>query len=837
MKQALLISALTCALLISAFGQQQQNIPNASPQPTPPAEPLPPPPATSRSPDTQKEDPDVVRITTNLVQLDATVTDRDGKQVTDLKPEDFEILENGKPQTITNFSYNTTYSIPANAPATPVLSAKERAAAPPVQIGQLQPEQVKRAIALVVDDLRMSDEGINMTRQALRKYVDEQTQPGDLVAILRTSGGMGALQQFTTNREQLYAAIERVRGIARAGGRAGAFSSVNILDRIETQMTIGISNENVESEANRRARLGSVSGASQSSLRGVDQARVQDINEFRDTLFAVGTLGALNYVVRGLRDLPGRKAVVLFSDGISIFSSDSSAGDRNERVLEALRQLVDRANRASVVFYAIDTRGLQPTGVQAADSTSGGALVNDPGGGVSALGGVGNITSDLVGRQVLGGRSAELFEGQNGLNYLASNTGGLAVFNNNDLNRGIRKALDDIGGYYLIGYRPDETTFDPSSGHRRFNTWTIKLKNHPNLKERTRSGFINVEDQARDKKRTPGEELMAALLSPFSARGINLQLSSFFLNDATIGSTMRSVILMDADKLTFTKQPNGTQQTVLNIIGITLGDAGQVVDKVTLVEKINVSPENLERFRREGMVYGLNVPISKPGAYLLRIAVRDAASGRVGSASQFIEVPDVNKDRLTLSSLVIAGNNQEGGGGKPLTTAELIKSVLASRGSAPPATSAPEPTPSNSAASPAASSSASSGTPSIVAGGEGMIGTEDAQAGPASRRFRTRMFLNYACVIYNAQNDKAKRTQYTSQVRLFHDGQEVFVGKQEPLDMRVQKDMTRLVVSRRVYLGTILTPGDYVLHVTVTEPATSGKPRTATRWIDFKIVS
>jgi hypothetical protein len=118
-----------------------------------------------------------------------------------------------------------------------------------------------------------------------------------------------------------------------------------------------------------------------------------------------------------------------------------------------------------------------------------------------------------------------------------------------------------------------------------------------------------------------------------------------------------------------------------------------------------------------------------------------------------------------------------------------------------------------------------------------MIGTEDAQAGPASRRFRTRMFLNYACVIYNAQNDKAKRTQYTSQVRLFHDGQEVFVGKQEPLDMRVQKDMTRLVVSRRVYLGTILTPGDYVLHVTVTEPATSGKPRTATRWIDFKIVS
>jgi hypothetical protein len=558
----------------------------------------------------------------------------------------------------------------------------------------------------------------------------------------------------------------------------------------------------------------------------MDQSRIESVSEFRDALFTVGTIGALNFVVRGLKDLPGRKAVVLFSDGISIFGSDSG-GDRNQRVLSAMRQLIDRANRASVVFYAIDTRGLQPLW-SASDNTTGGALVDNPVGPPSSLTGVGTITPDLIGQQVLGARSAEMFEGQNGLNYLATNTGGLAVFNNNDLNRGIRRALEDIGGYYLIGYRPDEETLDLSTGQRKFNTWDIKVKNRPNLKVRTRSGFIGGEDEQRNKKRTAGEQLMAALVSPFSARDLNLQLSSFFLNDETLGSTMRSVVLMDANKLTFKQLPDGRSETVLHIVGVTVGDDGKIIDQVTKLEKIAVSAENLERFRREGMVYGLNVPISKPGAYLLRIAVRDAGSGRIGSASQFIEVPNVNKDRITLSSLVIAGNISEGIA-KPKTTTDLLKALL-SRPATPGAA-----TPGGSAETPSAATTPSA-PPPIAAGGEGMIGTEDPEAGPASRRFKTRMFLNYACVIYNTKVEATKRPPYVSQVRLFHDGKEVFVGKLEPLDMSKQKDMKRLVVARRVYLGTVLEPGDYVLHVTVSESGVPDKSRQATRYIDFKLV-
>lgn len=808
--------ALAFAVFTTTLAQQPQSKPVPTPPPTQPA----------REPSKVEEssdDDDVVRITTKLVQVDAVVTDRDGKQVTDLKAEDFEINENGRPQTITNFSYINTAPQAPPAKTTEAVAAtpttkKDRASAPPIPSAQLRPEQVKRAIGLVVDDLRMSGEGISMARQALRKYVDEQMQPGDLVAIIRTSTGIGSLQQFTNDRQQLYNAIDHIRQIARAGARAGAFSSVNMLDRLETQVSESLPGENT---ADRRQREGAISAAAQSSMRGVEGSRVEGINEFRDTLFTVGTLGALNFVVRGLRELPGRKAVVLFSDGISIFNSDSKSGDRNERVLAALRQLVERANRASVVFYAIDTRGLQPTGFTAADTTSGGAIVSDASG-TGALTGIGSITPDLVGTQVFGNRSGEMFEGQNGLSYLSRETGGLALFNNNDLNRGIGRALDDISGFYLIGYRPEESTFDPGTGQRHYNTWSIKVKGRPNLRVRSRAGFMGIPEEESRKPRTRAEQLLATLLSPFGANGINLQLTSFFLNDPTLGSTMRSVILMDANKLTFTKQADGQMQTIVEIIGVTLGETGQIIDQVSRVEKISVSPAVLERFQREGMVYGLNVPVSKPGGYLLRVAVRDSASDRIGSASQYVEVPNVNKDKLTLSSLVIAGNVLEGAA-KPKTTADLLKSLLGRHG--------PSGSSSSSAAAPA-----SSATPAVVAGGEGMLGNEDPQAGPASRRFRTRMFLNFACVIYNTKRDSSKRPQLTTQVRLFHEGQQVFIGEPVPLDMSQQKDMARLVVARRLFLGTILTPGDYILHLTVTDSSAAGSPKTATRWLDFKIV-
>jgi VWFA-related protein len=133
-----------------------------------------------------------LRVTVNLLQVDAVVTDRKGRHVTDLKTEDFEIRQDGKPQRVTHSTYIRTG--PPGTPAAQPKTAPPRGSLPPPVVKR---EQAQRTIAVIVDDLGLTFESMVCVRQALKTFVDVQMQPGELVAILRTSGDVGALQQLT----------------------------------------------------------------------------------------------------------------------------------------------------------------------------------------------------------------------------------------------------------------------------------------------------------------------------------------------------------------------------------------------------------------------------------------------------------------------------------------------------------------------------------------------------------------------------------------------------------------------------------------------------------------
>jgi VWFA-related protein len=156
------------------------------------------------------EGDDVVRITTNLVQFDAVVTDGDGRQVTNLTADDFEIREDGRPKRITSFSYVELY------PGMPA-GARTKGAAPPSVVTRdvppptrLRADKVRRAVALVVDDGYMSFGSLGAVREALKKFVAERYEPNDLIGVFRTGGGNGLFQQFTSDRNQLALAVSRL---------------------------------------------------------------------------------------------------------------------------------------------------------------------------------------------------------------------------------------------------------------------------------------------------------------------------------------------------------------------------------------------------------------------------------------------------------------------------------------------------------------------------------------------------------------------------------------------------------------------------------------------------
>jgi VWFA-related protein len=746
MKKQILISALACQLILGQFtltGFAQ--LPSSSP----PGQRRPKPPQTNQQQPARPSEEETVRITTNLVQVDAVVTDKDGKPVTDLQPEELQILEDDKPQKITNLSYVTLASVGVSKPAEPAKPFDKNAVpTPPVR---LRPDQVHRTMALVVDDLGLSFESAHYVREALKKFLDQQMQPDDLVAIIRTGGGIGALQQFTSDKRQLYAAVEKVKWNPQGRGGIAVFAPIS------------------KDPAN-AAPLSANGNADDR----VDALKGGTIDEFREELFAVGTLGAVNYIVRGLRELPGRKSVVLISDGLKIFNKSDQAG--STRILTALRRLTDLANRASVVIYTLDARGLQTLGFSAADSTAG-------------------MTTEQIERS-LSDRRTDFFESQNGLNYLAVQTGGFAIRNTNDLNSGIKRVIEDQRGYYLIGYRPDESTFDEVSGRIKFHKLSLKVTRTGKFNVRMRNGFYGItDDEARPAQPGGAQQMIGALTSPFGSAGVRLKLTSLFANDEKGGSFMRSMLHVSGRDLTFTEEPDGWHKAVFDILVVTFGDNGIVVDQIGRTHTVRIRGKAYERVLSDGLTYNIIVPVKKAGAYQLRTALRDVPSARVGSASQFIEVPDVKKDRLTLSGVMVRG------------------------------------------ISPQAFSEGGNDLSGQGESADDTIDESDPNASPAVRQFNLGLIMVYGVIVYNAQLDKSTgKPQLQTQMKLYRDGREVFTGKEVAFDVGSQPDLKRLGATGAVQLGTQMDPGEYVLQVIVTDLLRKDKYRVASQWTDFEIV-
>ncbi len=676
----------------------------------------------------------VIRITVTLVQIDAVVTDRNGRHVADLKAEDFEIRQDGRPRQITHFSYIPTEAPPAPRPAEPADRADP--AAPPAPAVPLRPEQVRRTIAMVVDDCAMSFESTVQVRDALKKFVDQQIQPGDLVAILRTCAGAGAFQQFTSDKRLLAAAIDRVRW--NMLGRGGVSAVAPIEDDVIAEAAAAAGEED--------PRLGA--------------------EEFREEYFSVGTLGTLRFLVSALRELPGRKSVVLFSDGIRILNREGV----NSRITDALQQLTDLANRSSVVLYSIDARGLQTLSLTASDR-------------------VGSMTTARLGVAVRQRRD-QFYDSQDGLANLARETGGLFLKDTNDLAGAVRQVIDDQKGYYLIGYNPDDSTFGRKPGRELFHRISVHVM-RPGLRVRTRNGFFGVpDDLARPTTRDRNQRLFTALTSPLASTGVHLRLTSLFANNQQDGSFLRSMLHIDGRDLTFSPDEGDRQKAVIDVLAITFGGNGAEVDRSSRTYTLRAGPSAIKRILASGLAYTINLPVKKPGAYQLRIAVRDAASERVGSANQFVEVPDLTKGRLTLSGMSV--------------TAEPPGMRKAAAAAPPPAQA------------------------------EGAAEDVETHGTAALRIFRPGTSLIYALQIFNAKLDPAGHPQIETYMRVFRDGKRIYSTKPEPVPAG-QKDLKRLLTAGRLELSPAAVSGDYVLQVVVTDTLADPKRRTASQWIDFEL--
>ena len=369
---------------------------------------------------------------------------------------------------------------------------------------------------------------------------------------------------------------------------------------------------------------------------------------------------------------------------------------------------------------------------------------------------------------------------------MARETGGLAILNNNDLSGGVRRILLDQS-YYLIGYEPDSDTFDPAK--RKFNSLTVKVL-RKGASVRYRSGFFNVADKPAEQvspaDATPQAQLENALVSPFAVSGIDLRLNALFGNDAKQGSFVRSLLHINVGDLKFTDEKDGTKKAIFEVLAMSFGDNGQIVDQLAKSYTVSLKPAAFNRAKAEGFVYDFAFPVKKAGAYQYRVAIRDAQGGRVGSASQFIEVPNLTKKHLATSSIILEN-----------ISAEQWRKIADTSGVHQPTNAASD---------------------------------------TALRRVKIGSVLRYGFEIYNAKFDTAKQPTVQTKVRVFRDGKLILDGKDTPLELNGQSDMQRLKAAGAIAIGDKLLPGDYILQIIVTDTLAKPKDQIATQFVQFEVV-
>jgi VWFA-related protein len=484
----------------------------------------------------------VFRVTTTVVQIDAEVTDSKGKHVTNLGAEDFEVFLDRKPQPITNFSYVNLDS--------PTVNQAAIASAPNGSVAVIRPENVRRSMVVLVDDLTLSFQSMHYVRQTLRNFVEHQMQPGDLVAIWQTGHADGVFQQFTFDKHILNAAIDNLHW--------------------------NIRNENLMAYT---------------------------------PLLPLATLDRL---VDELRETGGRKAVVFLTDGIGglapVYDSFSGAsfGAGGSRAIEEVHRLLDKANRAGVVIHAVDARGLQ------------------------AGGGAG--------------------PSQVWLQIFAESTGGLCTVNSNGYAEAMQRIEEDQKGYYLIGFRaPEGLATEQDAKKPENHSIQLKVKNKA-LHVRTRAGFIGQTDEAaRPKADTPEIQMSRAVYSLYSASGIHMRLTPQYTLTAKGRPVVHNLLYVDLHDVSFHPDPFGDLWADLDLMVMAQAYQSDTVKRSHHMA-IHGNTEQVRQFRERGLALSMDVPVKHTGPYQIRSAVRDSSSGALGSAGQYLDIPNLKKNHIVLTT-------------------------------------------------------------------------------------------------------------------------------------------------------------------------------------------
>ena len=668
-----------------------------------------------------KSQDDVVRVYTELVQTDVMVFDKGGRFVDGLTKQNFELRIDGKPRPIEGFEIIT-----AGSDEESQLAAARGATT--LNLKRPVPLDRGRIVFFYLDDYHMDLAGMVAAKKVIMTFIEKEMGQNDQAAIASASGQIGFLQQLTGDRKILKRAVDRL---------SPKSYSVRDFDRppmseYEALLIDRLDREVFEFFVTETIRLNP--GMSRDSAGHMVRARAQAVQS-QAARINDNTLNGLQRLVKTAKDLPGRKLLFFLSGG---FLMENRRGDS----VSQLRDITNASGKSGVVIYSMDTRGL----VASLHDIS----VEKP--------------FDPFG-QLSRSTHGELAATQDGMNALAVDTGGKAIFNTNDLKKGLAPAIKETSTYYLLAWKPEAE----AQKERRFRNLEVRLVDRPDLTVRVRKGYFDVDppapvvakDAAQHPKPTSAPaKLRESIMAPYPERGLPILLSADYYDIADKGPILSTAIQVPGEFLVFGEQPDGKVQAIIDVSGVYYDEKG--VARSSFIERIVTTAPDLERAKSYSNDMTFTYPAKlPPGLYQVRVAARDDKSGRIGSAHAWIEIPDLAKKKLTMSTLLLGERTQA-----------MMKNVSDPAGVSPIALS-------------------------------------------ASHRFSRASTLRFLIFAYNTTVSPAdQKPDVAVQVQVIRDNQPVITTALRKISTDGVLDLMRLPYAAEIPLNDLL-PGRYLLQVTL----------------------
>lgn len=528
------------------------------------------------------------------VEVDALVTDEQGRFVPDLRKEDFQIFEDGKPQTIASFALveipveRNERPLFASVPIEPDVQSNERPFA-------------GRMYVMVLDDLHTAPLRAQLVKRAARQFIERHLGANDLMAIVHTDGRSGSAQDFTGSKRLLLAAVDQFMGRKLESATLAR----------NTEYFRGTSTGN----------------------------RIDDPFEAERAFNARSTIRALNQVAEWFARVRGRrKTIVFISEGIDYDITDMFNNRSATSILDEMRTAIAMATRSNVTIYAVDPRALTGLADEAIEvgifADQAPRQATDDGTTVDKSAGIG-----------LRSLANELRLSQDSLRTIAEETNGFAVVNTNNFTSAYERIVGDNSAYYLLAYYPASNRRDG-----RFHRIEVRTS-RPGLRVRARRGYMAPRGNRPAARPTTNDRMSPAvsdaLNNPLPAGGVIMRMfAAPFKGAAPNASVVLGIELRGRDLRLADNERLEVSYLAADASGkIRGGDTDYLaLAKLPAETRVRVEETGLRILNR------VDLP---PGRYQFRVAARNSASGAVGALSYDIEVPDFHKLPFSISGVLL----------------------------------------------------------------------------------------------------------------------------------------------------------------------------------------